>query len=1248
VVYEALDRDRDAVVALKTLSRASPTAVSRFKREFRAMADLIHPNLVTLYELVAGPDELFFTMELVSGVHFHQWVRPSRDPTTVADPTAQEQTPSTLSRDSEPAPAFGPLDPMGRAPPVHRPRPTTFRLSDVDMPRLRSAMRQLAEGTFALHEAGLLHRDIKPSNIKVTDEGRLVLLDFGLVADLADERDATEDRPLMGTVGYMSPEQGARLPLTPASDWYSVGAVLYRSLTGRLPFVGGRDDVLMDQQRFEPAPPSELVEGVPADLDALCRDLLRRDRKRRPEGAEILRRLGSSVASRSVAVGASSSSLQTQDALFIGRQAEFEGLRAAFDEVVEQRRPGLVQLAGRSGVGKSRIARAFADEVAENRDAVVLRGRCYETESVPFKAVDALIDAVTEHLCALPAIQVEGLMPRDALALAQVFPVLRKVEAVTAARRRALVTPDPQELRRRAFEALADLLGRLADRRPLVLIIDDLQWGDIDSAALLASMFDAADPPALLLVACFRSEDERGNPFLDAFAHQLDAVGVEATRLRVEPLTPGECEELAMFHLAGTVPDAAEHAARIAVESFGSPLFVEELARHVRERGVGDEAVSLDSVLEGRLRRLPDAALELMFVLAAAGRPIGRELALRAAGIADLSVLSLLRAAGFLRGRISGGGGRTLEPYHDRVREVVLSIANEDDLISLHGRLVTVFESTVRPDPEVLTYHCLGAGYRDRAAQYAVEAAERAVETLAFDRAASLYATGIEHGPDGARTELLTARANALTNAGRGAEAADAFLAAAARSAGEEALDLRSRAAAQLMVSGHVERALSELRSIGGAIGMHVAATPLRALVSAALGRLRISVRGLHFRATREREIPASQLAQVDVGYAVTAGLGMADVIRSTDFQSRHLLLALRVGEPRRAVRALAGEAILRSYLGWPNRRGTARVASMLEELRGDIEDPGVHGIVEGALGLVAFNQGAFQVAHTRCAAAEETFRDRCVGHRWELATAQLFVGSAAALMGRVGAMVEQYPRMIKEAIDRGDLYAATMFRACFGFYVPLVTGNVDAAIAEVEQGMKQWTANGYHLQHLNALHSLARCDLYRGDAARALQRCDEQWRSLERSLLLRGQLMRVLLKSARGKSAITAYAAGRRDASLLRRARADIRSLERERVPGDVTYVAAITRGLRAALAHAVGDLDGAVEWLARTEESAASAHMALNEYCARYVRGKLVGGDEGAELVESAHAYFRSEGLVEPGRLVAVFAPDLDVGAG
>jgi serine/threonine protein kinase len=274
VVYQAFDRERNQVVALKTLRDMDAATVVRFKREFRALADVSHPNLVSLYELVAIETHIFFTMELVPGQSFLRWVRGHNadDPDSMDGDTVElsEIVPPAAETGSTSPGKRGHLTPRPRPPrpkePVVAPLPATL-----DLARLRPSLQQLAEGVAALHSFGMLHRDLKPSNVLVTRDGRVKILDFGLVTNLAG--DAGVEDALVGTAAYMSPEQGARLALTPASDWYAVGVMLYEALTGRLPFVGSSTDVLMDKQQFEPPSPRELTPDAPQDLSALCVEL---------------------------------------------------------------------------------------------------------------------------------------------------------------------------------------------------------------------------------------------------------------------------------------------------------------------------------------------------------------------------------------------------------------------------------------------------------------------------------------------------------------------------------------------------------------------------------------------------------------------------------------------------------------------------------------------------------------------------------------------------------------------------------------------------------------------------------------------------------------------------------------------------------------------------------------------------------------------------------------------------------------
>ena len=151
----------------------------------------------------------------------------------------------------------------------------------------------------------------------------------------------------------------------------------------------------------------------------------------------------------------------------------------------------ILRVHGPSGAGKSILVQRYLDELIEGEEAVVLAGRCYQQESVPYKALDAAVDMLARYLTNLPPAEVRASLPRDVAALARVFPALLRVEAIAEAPRRAAEVPDPQESRRRAFAALRELLARLGDHRPLVVSIDDAQWGDLDQRHALGR-----DPPA--------------------------------------------------------------------------------------------------------------------------------------------------------------------------------------------------------------------------------------------------------------------------------------------------------------------------------------------------------------------------------------------------------------------------------------------------------------------------------------------------------------------------------------------------------------------------------------------------------------------------------------------------------------------------------------------------------------------------------------------------------------------------------
>src|SRR6266851_8423365 len=784
VVYEAHDRETDKLVALKTLTRAEASHISRFKNEFRSLADVSHPNLVALYEFMVEGQYWFFTMELVKGVNFLEYVRPgyqSRRQQSSKTPTllkgTQEGSPPELLADYEAETrqlnSISASDSDEGS--AERTGDSLLEKSKLDLGRLGIALRQLAEGLHGLHETGKLHRDIKPSNVLVTNEGRVVILDFGLVAEV-EGKELHDSVTLAGTPDYMSPEQGAQLPISRASDWYSIGVMLYQALSGRLPFAGKFFEVMMNKQNFDPPAPVELVSNVPPDLNDLCVRLLRRKPEERPSGREVLRILGhGKTGPLQLPITSAPAAAHAPTTAFVGRERQLRQLNEAF-AFTRREQTVTVYLHGSSGMGKTALARHFLDELRTHEsEVVVLEGRCYERESVPYKALDGVVDSLTKYLLSLPEVKAEALMPREVLALARLFPVMLQVDAVFNAPQREHDMPDPFTLRRKAFAALRELLARISDRQPLVLYIDDLQWSDADSTTLLEDLLRPPDSPPLLLLSSFRSEDIQMKPFLKSL---LEKVGNESCReVLVGALT--ETESSALLHdLLGSNASGLEpFTDAILDEARGNPFLLEQLARYAATSDrAATTGITLAVMLDARLRHLPKGARQFVDALAVAGRPINPEVVYQAAELSgdDLQLIGSLRAAQFTR----AGSGHTLELYHDRIRETLAAQLSPKRVTQIHKRLAHAIEVRGIDDPEALFEHYLGAGERVRAATHAAVAARKAASALAFDRAAGFYRRALELAPArGAElVDLKRGLADALVNAGRPAEAAQAYL----------------------------------------------------------------------------------------------------------------------------------------------------------------------------------------------------------------------------------------------------------------------------------------------------------------------------------------------------------------------------------------------------------------------------------------------------------------------------------------
>jgi tetratricopeptide (TPR) repeat protein len=1222
VVYKAYDQERKAHVAVKSLNHDDVASIYDLKREFRVLADLSHPNLVSLYELFADGDSWYIAMDLVNGVDFLRYVR--------------ERTPA----DDDPAAS------------ISAERSTDAVACDAD--RLQRALVQLARALCYLHAQNIVHCDIKPSNVLISADGHLKLLDFGLATDVIP-RSVIDTARVRGTPAYVAPEQAAGQPAIAASDWYSVGVMLFEALTGERPFSGSFVEILEAKRHRDPAAPSTVRAGIPEPLDALCHDLLARDPAARPSGDDVLDRLQriwpAAAITREPAVRA-------DHVPFVGRSAQLALLDRAFDGSTLGRAE-TVFVHGGSGMGKSSLVRRFLDQLREREsDLVILEGRCYERESVPYKAVDSVVDALSRYLRKLARPHAEALLPRDVASLTRLFPILRRVEAIAESRHRPIPTTNAQEVRRRGFAAFRELLARLTDRCAVVLVIDDLQWSDADSAALLVDMMYGEEPPPLLFVACYRSGEAAGGTALGSLLASA-AQARQELGCRVHDAAVGELSTHDAWQLASELARGHQIAApldAIVLESGRSPFFINELIEYSAALGAAASAVAgpssllqsggtteltLDSVIRVRTGHLREGTRRLLQVLALYGAPLDFRTATEAAGLSPggLEEMTELRTAHFTRTRLTAAGEK-LELYHDRIRESVVAALETSELQQLHARLAAVLERSEGVEAETLVAHLHGAGQNEAAARYAVIAADRAREAMAFVRAANQYRFALDSGrfEEARRREIEIKLGDALAASGRGYDAAQVYLSAAASGAATDVLELKRRAAEQLLQSGHIDEGFDVIRDVLRTVRLKMSPTPRRALLSLLVQRARIRLRGLGFRERDRRDVPADALVRVDTCWSVATGLAIVDYIRAAEFQARHLLLALDTGEPYRVVRALAMEVAYTSIGGVKRQRQNERLIAVAEPLAARVENPEAQALVTLVKGSAAYMQGRWRTARDLFDGAE-TVLQRCTGVAWELDTARFYMTLALFYLGELNELARRLPSLLKEARERDALYVETNLRTRMAYVTSLAADDPDQAARDVRRGMERWSQQGFHIQHYYELVATTEIALYTGRGAEALDGVERCWKDLRRSFLLGVQPVRVEAVCLRARAALAAAldanGAEHRRASLVAAAKRDAARLARERATWAIGLSELVLSGV-ATLEQRTAD---AAASLRRAERLFQESDMALHAAVARRRLGDL--GEPDAAMIARADEWLRQQGVRNGAQFVAMLAP-------
>jgi len=1247
-VHRAFDKQRGATVAVKVLTEVDPSSLYRFKAEFRALTGMVHPNLVQLYDLLHVDNDWLLTMELVEGGDFLRHVRPASVATghspldDDSDGLAGEDLDGeTMTSDEYAARPVHSLPPQSRVTENDNARSsrasnevgafgTAQVLGGLDEGRLRSALRQLVEGLAALHRSNRLHRDLKPANVLVfSSDARLVICDFGLVTDGTRVRGARESDNgvgIAGTLAYMSPEQATGQLLTEASDWYAVGVMLYQALTGVLPFAVRLSvtDAIAAKRQGVVVHPCSVAREAPEDLADLAVALLAPDASKRPRYGDIVARLDGVKKRPSLG--------PTAPQKLVGRSAQLEQLGAALARA-RAGRPSVAMVGGRSGMGKSALMQHFLDHARVHEQAVVLAGRCYEREELPYKAFDPLMDALSAYLIQLDETTARELMPVHVSSLARLFPVLRRVPVIAHELGRGEVI-DPLEQKRRAFVAFRELCRNIARDRLLILYIDDLQWGDLDSGPFFTELLHPPQPPALLVIAAYRSEDEDVSPLLRALRKtHLPEAQIVPFEVRLDALQPDESQALALSILGS---NAEANAARVAAEAGGSPFFVRELALHVQARGgVIEGELKLETLIEARISELPAESRGLFELVATAARPEKRAILQAASrlGEASFSALLVLEARNLVHSTGSSADDR-IEAYHDRLRETAYRTLTPVQRQKLHRALAEALEQSGDRDPEALYEHWRETDEPQRAGGFALEAARNAETQLAFERAAKLYRAALTRLVlDAQQRRALSERlGHCLALAGRGVEAAAAFSEALVGASPAQSMQLRSLATTQLLRAGKVAEAYEELNRAHQLTGLRVPKTNLSAVFMLLWRRLKIRFKKLRLRTTNEPS-PPELVQRADMLWGVGASLVCMDNLRGAVYQAEHLLVALQINDPYRLARAFSVESAM-SATGNKNPARTQFFIDRGLEIGGMSGEPHALSAVKGTAGVCRMLEGRFREAVRLTREAQDVIRERLNATlAWDLVTMVIFDLQATALLGNVHEIIERVPEALRDAEARGDMYAATSCRTRRCIWAWLGPDEVEAARQQVQIAESQWVQAGYHLQHWYTTMARAEVDLYADTPSESLARLAGEWKKL---LFLRKiQYTRIEVWYLRARLSL-ACARKKFEPALLALVRADASSILHEGAHWGI----ALGR-LLLACAASFDDTELSLRLLRELEGQFDALDMKLHQEVVRYRRGQLTAGEEGSSLVLRAEGAIRALGVTRPAGFVAMLAP-------
>jgi predicted ATPase/signal transduction histidine kinase len=648
---------------------------------------------------------------------------------------------------------------------------------------------RIAGAVAALHERGVVHKDLKPENVLVHPvSGEVKLVDLGIATRLAREPQPARPPPLVeGTLPYMSPEQTGRMnrAVDSRSDLYSLGVTFYEMLTGHLPFEAGDAlEWIHCHVAREPPSPAKLAPDVPETVSRIVLRLLAKMADERYQSAKGLRHdLERCLAQWKASGRVDPFALGERDVVdrlripqkLYGRDRERAAVLAAFERVSSPGEPQLLLVSGASGVGKSSLVHELLRPLARER-GLFLEGKFDQyARNIPYStivqalgefAIDLLVGGEDQRASWVRAIQ--EALGANARLLTELLPTLKPLIGEPP----PLPDIPPTELEhlvRRALCAFVRVLTR--DGRPLVLFIDDLQWADPASLALLEAIVTDPSVHGILLTGAYRPNEIGPSHPLREMVDRVREARIAVTELLLSPLGAEHVVEIVADTFHAGRDEGLPLANLIHERTQGNPLFIVQLLATLEDEGLvwfdererawrwdlaqideRGESSDVGALLARKISGLPGATREVLDTAACLGTEAPLSLLAAAHGCSQEETLGALdgaMAAGLV---VHARDGYSFA--HDRVRQAAYSLVPEARRSAAHlriGRHLLERLPRERQDEwifEIVTQLDLGVSIladpaeRLQVAELNLRAGRKAFATAAYVSALAYFAVG--------------------------------------------------------------------------------------------------------------------------------------------------------------------------------------------------------------------------------------------------------------------------------------------------------------------------------------------------------------------------------------------------------------------------------------------------------------------------------------------------------------------------